>query len=81
MGLSRPLTADGTSSVASRQLRVASWRAGKSALSDGEGIGGPADLEEVPVGVKRQAVQLGEYTFPEHRLRSVMDGNTLLPAW
>jgi nicotinamide mononucleotide adenylyltransferase len=43
-------------------------------LSDGEGIGGPADLEEVPVGVKRQALRLEDYAFPEHRLRTVMDG-------
>src|SRR5271170_1015225 len=57
-----------------RHPRLTSWRAGRSALSDGEGIGGPADLEEVPVGVKRQALQLDDYTFPEHRLRTVMDG-------
>jgi|SRR5277367_2370625 hypothetical protein len=54
--------------------RMRSWRAGRSALSDGEGIGGPADLEEVPVGVKRQALRLEDYAFPDHRLRTVMDG-------
>jgi hypothetical protein len=54
--------------------RMASWRAGRSNLSDGEGIGGPADLEEVPVGVKRQALRLDDYYFPDHRLRTVMDG-------
>jgi hypothetical protein len=57
-----------------QHARMSSWRAGRSALSDGEGIGGPADLEEVPVGVKRQAVRLEEYAFPDHRLRTVMDG-------
>jgi hypothetical protein len=60
--------------VMPRHPRVASWRGGRSNLSDGEGIGGPADLEEVPVGVKRQALRLDDYTFPDHRLRSVMDG-------
>jgi hypothetical protein len=55
-------------------LRMASWRAGRSALSDGEGIGGPADLEEVPIGLKRQALRLEDYVFPETRLRTVMDG-------
>ena len=57
-----------------RHPRMTSWRAGRSTLSDGEGIGGPADLEEVPQGVKRQALRLEDYTFPEHRLRTVMDG-------
>jgi hypothetical protein len=60
--------------VMARHLRMASWRGARSALSDGEGIGGPADLEEVPIGVKRQAIQLHDYAFPEHRLRTVMDG-------
>jgi hypothetical protein len=60
--------------VIARHPRMASWRGARSALSDGEGIGGPADLEEVPVGVKRQALQLQDYAFPEHRLRTVMDG-------
>jgi len=55
-------------------LRMSSWRGARSNLSDGEGIGGPADLEEVPVGVKRQALRLDDYTFPDHRLRTVMDG-------
>jgi len=57
-----------------RHPRMSSWRGGRSTLSDGEGIGGPADLEEVPVGVKRQALRLDDYAFPEHRLRAVMDG-------
>jgi len=57
-----------------RHSRMTSWRGGRSALSDGEGIGGPADLEEVPIGVKRQALRLEDYAFPEHRLRTVMDG-------
>lgn len=59
--------------------RMASWRAGRSALSDGEGIGGPADLEEVPVGLKRQALRLEDYAFPEARLRTVMDGSIPSP--
>ena len=59
--------------------RLASWRGARSALSDGEGIGGPADLEEVPLGVKRQALQLEDYAFPTHRLRPVMDG--ILPCY
>ena len=59
-----------------RHPRITSWRAGRSALSDGEGIGGPADLEEVPQGVKRQALRLEDYAFPEHRLRTVMDGTS-----
>jgi len=59
-----------------RHPRMTSWRAGRS-LSDGEGIGGPADLEEVPQGVKRQALRLEDYAFPEHRLRTVMDGTFL----
>lgn len=63
--------------VMARHPRMASWRGARSTLSDGEGIGGPADLEEVPVGVKRQALQLSDYAFPEHRLRTVMDGTTL----
>ena len=57
-------------------LGLTSWRTGRSTLSDGEGIGGPADLEEVPVGVKRQALRLEDYAFPTHRLRTVMDGNS-----
>jgi hypothetical protein len=57
-----------------RHPRVSSWKAGRSTLSDGEGIGGPADLEEVPVGVKRQALRLEDYAFPDHRLRAVMEG-------
>jgi hypothetical protein len=67
----RPHTANNSKP---RHPRMASWLGGRSTLSDGEGIGGPADLEEVPVGVKRQAVRLEDYTFPEHRLRTVMDG-------
>ena len=43
-------------------------------MSDNEGIGGPADLEEVPIGLKRQALRLEDYAFPDHRLRTVMDG-------
>ena len=70
--LNRPVTSDGD---VSRHPRLASWRGGRSALSDGEGIGGPADLEEVPIGVKRQALQMEDYNFPDHRLRTVMDGN------
>jgi hypothetical protein len=54
--------------------RASSWRGGISSLSDGEGIGGPADLEEVPIGVKRQALRLEDYAFPVHRLRTIMDG-------
>jgi len=74
--MQRPATSDGPPiSSASRHPRLASWRGSRSALSDGEGIGGPADLEEVPIGVKRQALQLGDYTFPEHRLRTVMNGS------
>jgi hypothetical protein len=69
----RPVTSDGP-----RHPRMSSWRGGRSTLSDGEGIGGPADLEEVPVGVKRQALRLEDYAFPEHRLRTVMDGSILL---
>jgi len=53
---------------------MAIWRAQRSALSDGEGIGGPADLEEVPIGLKRQALRLEDYVFPDNRLRTVMDG-------
>jgi len=60
-----------------RHPKMASWGGGRSNLSDGEGIGGPADLEEVPVGVKRQALRLDDYTFPDHRLRTVMDGKSL----
>jgi len=63
--------------VMPRLPRMASWRGGRSTLSDGEGIGGPADLEEVPVGVKRQALRLDDYQFPDHRLRTVMDGISL----
>jgi len=54
--------------------KMAIWRAQRSALSDGEGIGGPADLEEVPIGLKRQALRLEDYAFPDNRLRTVMDG-------
>ena len=57
--------------IKSRHPRMSSYR---STLSDGEGIGGPADLEEVPIGVKRQALQLEKYAFPDHRLRQVMEG-------
>jgi len=59
--------------------RVPRWRAARSALSDGEGIGGPADLEEVPIGLKRQALQLEDYAFPDDRLRKVMDGAPRVP--
>jgi hypothetical protein len=71
---SRPPTADSGKTAVPHHLRMASWRGGRSTLSDGEGIGGPADLEEVPIGVKRQALRLEDYAFPEHRLRTVMDG-------
>jgi hypothetical protein len=74
----RPRTADSGKTIMPRHPRVPSWRVGRSALSDGEGIGGPADLEEVPTGVKRQALRLGDYAFPDHRLRTVMDGIFLL---
>ena len=76
----RPGTVDGSTEMETsraevpRHPRMSSWRGGRSTLSDGEGIGGPADLEEVPVGVKRQALRLDDYAFPEHRLRAVMDG-------
>lgn len=38
-----------------------------------------ADLEEVPVGVTRQAKTLSEYQFPMHRFKSVMDDETKSP--
>lgn len=38
-----------------------------------------ADLEEVPVGVSRQAVTLDEYKFPTHRLANVMMDETKSP--
>jgi hypothetical protein len=69
----RSITADGPPMIP-RHPRMESWRGKRSALSDGEGIGGPADLEEVPIGVKRQALLLQDYAFPEHRLRTIMDG-------
>jgi hypothetical protein len=72
----RPVTADGNS-VVSRHFRMQSWGGASSALSDNEAIGGPADLEEVPIGVKRQALSLNDYQFPEHRLRTLMDGSSL----
>ena len=70
----RPRTADSGKTSLPRHPRMSSWRGGRSAISDGEGIGGPADLEEVPIGVKRQALRLDDYAFPDHRLRTVMDG-------
>ena len=73
----RPRTADSGKTTLPRHPRMSSWRGGRSAISDGEGIGGPADLEEVPIGVKRQALRLEDYAFPDHRLRTVMDGNSL----
>jgi nicotinate (nicotinamide) nucleotide adenylyltransferase len=69
----RPRTAD-SGRAQKVHPKMAIWRAGRSAVSDGEGIGGPADLEEVPIGLKRQALRLEDYTFPEHRLRTVLDG-------
>lgn len=69
----RPKTADRGKSQ-KYHPKMAIWRAERSTLSDGEGIGGPADLEEVPIGLKRQALRLDDYAFPEHRLRTVMDG-------
>ena len=69
----RPKTAD-SGRAQKQHPKMAIWRAGRSAVSDGEGIGGPADLEEVPIGLKRQALRLEDYTFPEHRLRPVLDG-------
>jgi hypothetical protein len=72
---SRPQTADSAKSTTHRLSRMANWTGGRPTLSDGEGIGGPADLEEVPIGVKRQALRLKDYAFPEHRLRTVMNGN------
>jgi len=75
--MNRPVTSDGPGS---RNPRLAySRRGGRSTLSDGEGIGGPADLEEVPIGVKRQALRPEDYAFPDHRLRAVMDGTILNP--
>lgn len=38
-----------------------------------------ADLEEVPVGVSRQAVKLEDYKFPTHRLANVMMDETKSP--
>lgn len=38
-----------------------------------------ADLEEVPVGVTRQAHRLSEYKFPTHRLARVMQDETKSP--
>lgn len=60
--------------TAARHPRISSWAGARSTLSDNEGIGGPADLEEVPVGVKRQALRLEDYSFPTHRLQTVMEG-------
>jgi len=74
----RPKTADGWRSQ-KYHPKMAIWRAQRSALSDGEGIGGPADLEEVPIGLKRQALRLEDYAFPDSRLRTVMDGTTTPP--
>ena len=71
---SRTVTPSAQMEERPQHARMRSWRAGRSALSDGEGIGGPADLEEVPIGVKRQALRLEKYVFPDHRLRAVMDG-------
>jgi hypothetical protein len=66
----------GTGKMSSRHLhtRISSSKPARVAVSDNEAIGGPADLEEVPVGVKRQAIRLEDYAFPEHRLRTVMEG-------
>jgi hypothetical protein len=74
----RPRTADSGKTIVPRHPRMPSWRVGRSTLSDGEGIGGPADLEEVPMGVKRQALRIEDYAFPDHRLRTVMDGIILI---
>ena len=71
-------TEDSRKPTAQRHLRMPSWRWARSTLSDGESIGGPADLEEVPVGVKRQALRLEDYSFPDHRLRTVMDGKSFI---
>lgn len=38
-----------------------------------------ADLEEVPVGVTRQAQKISEYKFPSHRLARVMQDETKSP--
>jgi nicotinamide mononucleotide adenylyltransferase len=38
-----------------------------------------ADLEEVPVGVTRQARSLDEYQFPIHRFKTVMDDDSKSP--
>jgi hypothetical protein len=70
---------DGSGSALPRHPRISSWYGGRPNLSDNEGIGGPADLEEVPIGVKRQALCLEKYAFPDHRLRSVMEGIFTLP--
>jgi hypothetical protein len=70
---SRPRTSDGVNPPAHKRIRMED-RGARASLSDGEGIGGPADLEEVPIGVKRQALSLDDYAFPTHRLRTVMDG-------
>ena len=59
--------------------RVPRGRAARSALSDGDGIGGFADLEEIPIGLKRQALKLEDYAFPDDRLRKVMDGAPHVP--
>jgi hypothetical protein len=75
--VARRRTANSGKTSLPRHPRMSSWRAGRLAISDGEGIGGPADLEEVPIGVKRQALRLEDYAFPDHRLHTVMDGNSL----
>lgn len=69
--------------MSSRHLhsRISSSKQARVAVSDSEAIGGPADLEEVPVGVKRQAIRLEDYAFPEHRLRTVMEGIILSIAY
>ncbi|BFZ62734.1 Nicotinamide/nicotinic acid mononucleotide adenylyltransferase 1 [Saitoella coloradoensis] len=37
------------------------------------------DLEEVPMGITRQAIDLASYKFPDHRLRRVMADETKAP--
>ena len=77
LGTSQPFKSQAIDKA--RHVRMASWRGARSPLSDGEAVGGPADLEEVPLGVKRQALRLEDYTFPTHRLRPVMDGRHYTP--
>ena len=43
-------------------------------------LGGPADLDEVPLGISRQATTLEEYRFPLHRFKRVMDCPDKIPV-